>query len=232
VAYAPASLLPGAMTCLVGQPAGATEIQLRVGPGEQRGQLGRMNPDQAYSVLGWANDPDGNPWWQLDTGETPSWAPQSLVKAIGACDVVAQVEPPPLTFAPPPPPPAGDGGQSVPSDDLSPAANSVWQMIPGGDNMSGQCSGAPAINVCDHLAAIAPASGGITWRGMEANPYYLVRLQPNVYAYSGPNVLGTGTISLTLTFTGDSTLKMTMKLVLSSEPDCQHVYNYTGTKNW
>jgi hypothetical protein len=53
-----------------------------------------------------------------------------------------------------------------------------------------------------------------------------------VYAYSGPNVLGTGTISLTLTFTSDSTIKMTMSLVLGSEPDCQHVYYYSGTKNW
>jgi len=27
-------------------------------------------------------------------------------------------------------------------------------------------------------------------------------------------------------------LNMTMSLVLSSEPNCQHVYYYTGTKNW
>jgi hypothetical protein len=53
-----------------------------------------------------------------------------------------------------------------------------------------------------------------------------------VYAYSGPNILGTGKINLTLTFTSDTTLKMTMSLTLSSEPDCQHVYFYTGTKNW
>jgi hypothetical protein len=105
-------------------------------------------------------------------------------------------------------------------------------MKPGSDNMSGTCTGAPAINFCDHLAAIAPASGGITWRGMEANAYYLTRIQPNVYAYSGPNILGTGTINLTLTFTGESTLKMTMGMVLRSEPDCQHVYYYSGTKNW
>jgi hypothetical protein len=53
-----------------------------------------------------------------------------------------------------------------------------------------------------------------------------------VYAYSGPNILGTGTISLTLTFTSETTLKMTMSLVLNSEPACQHTYFYTGSKNW
>ena len=98
--------------------------------------------------------------------------------------------------------------------------------------MTGQCSGAPAINFCDHLAAITPANGGISWRGMEASPYFLTRIQPNVYAYSGPNVLGTGKITLTLTFTNETTLNMTMNLVLNNEPSCQHVYFYSGTRNW
>jgi hypothetical protein len=53
-----------------------------------------------------------------------------------------------------------------------------------------------------------------------------------VYAYSGPNVLGTGTINMTLSFTSESTLNMTMSLVLSSEPDCEHIYYYSGTRNW
>jgi hypothetical protein len=105
-------------------------------------------------------------------------------------------------------------------------------MRPGSDNMTGECSGAPAINFCDHLAAIAPASGGLSWKGMEANPYFLSRIQPNVYAYTGPNVLGTGRVSMTLSFTSATTLTMTMSLVLTSEPNCQHVYYYTGTRNW
>src|SRR5690606_26193382 len=109
-------------------------------------------------------------------------------------------------FAAPSAPTGGDG--EVPmsvADDLAPDGNSVWQMIPGTDNMSGECSGAPAINFCDHLAAIQPAQGGIMWKGMEASPYYLRQIQPNVYAYSGPNVIGTGTVSMTLTFTAENT---------------------------
>jgi hypothetical protein len=155
---------------------------------------------------------------------------QSDVITLGTCDAVAQVEAPPLVFAAPSAPSGGDGAPAV--DDLAPKTNSVWQMYPGSDNMSGDCTGAPAINFCDHLAAISPASGGIMWKGMEASPYYLQQIQPNVYAYSGPNVLGTGKINMTLRFTSESTVTMTQSLTLTSEPNCQHVYNYTGEKNW
>jgi hypothetical protein len=230
VAYAPLALLPQEVACTVGLVTPAS-VTLRVGPGMQRGVLASMSPTVSYSVLGWASDPDGAPWWQLDTGAQPSWVAQADVRAIGACQAVAQVEPPPLVFAPPPAP--AEGGAALETGvDFAPASNSVWQMRPGSDNMTGECSGAPAINFCDHLAAIAPAAGGISWKGMEASPYYLTRLQPNVYAYSGPNVLGTGTVSMTLTFTSETTINMVMRLVLASEPNCQHVYYYTGTRNW
>lgn len=231
VAYAPLSVLPEPVACTVGLVSPASSVTLRVGPGMQRGVLASMSPAATYPVLGWASDPDGAPWWQLDTGAQPSWVAQADVRAIGACQAVAQVEPPPLVFAPPPAPAEG-GGAPETGGDFAPATNSVWQMRPGSDNMIGECSGAPAINFCDHLAAIAPASGGISWKGMEASPYYLVRLQPNVYAYAGPNVLGTGTVSMTLTFTSETTINMVMRLVLASEPNCQHVYYYTGTRNW
>jgi hypothetical protein len=230
VAYAPLALLPQEVACTVGLVTPAS-VTLRVGPGMQRGVLASMSPTVSYSVLGWASDPDGAPWWQLDTGAQPSWVAQADVRAIGACQAVAQVEPPPLVFAPPAAPAEGSAPPAT-GVDFAPTGNSVWQMRPGSDNMTGECSGAPAINFCDHLAAIAPAAGGISWKGMEASPYYLTRLQPNVYAYSGPNVLGTGTVSMTLTFTSETTINMVMRLVLASEPNCQHVYYYTGTRNW
>ncbi len=230
VAYAPLALLPQEVACTVGLVTPAS-VTLRVGPGMQRGVLASMSPTASYSVLGWASDPDGAPWWQLDTGTQPSWVAQADVRAIGACQAVAQVEPPPLVFAPPAAPAEG-GAAPETGVDFAPAGNSVWQMRPGSDNMTGECSGAPAINFCDHLAAIAPVAGGISWKGMEASPYYLTRIQPNVYAYSGPNVLGTGTVSMTLTFTSETTINMVMRLVLASEPNCQHVYYYTGTRNW
>lgn len=232
VAYAPLDLLAEPVACLVGAPGPDAQVSLRVGPGAQRGTLGSLSTATTYTAIGWANDPDGAPWWQLDTGAQPSWAAQAEVRAVGACQAVAQVEPPPLVFAPPSAPPAG--GEAAPAGvaDLAPTANSVWQMRPGSDNMTGECSGAPAINFCDHLAAIAPAAGGLSWKGMEASAYFLSRIQPNVYAYAGPNVLGTGRVSMTLSFTSETTLTMTMSLVLNSEPSCQHIYYYTGTRNW
>jgi hypothetical protein len=148
---------------------------------------------------------------------------------LGLCDPVAQVEPPPLVMVAPVAP---AGENPVSSVDYAPAANSVWQMIPGSDNLIGECSGAPAINFCDHLAAIGPTASGISWRGMEPTPYSLVRTQTNVYVYSGPNGAGTGTLSMTLSFSSATSLNMTMSLILNSEPNCQHVYYYTGTKNW
>jgi len=230
-AAAPLSALPGSLVCWAGVADPAAAVVLRVGPGEQRGTLANMNPNAIYRVEGWANDGEGAPWWQLDTGVQKSWVAQAQTRTIGACDAVAQVEAPPLVFAPPSAPAGGEGVVDD-VDDFAPAGNSVWQMIPGSDNMTGECTGAPAINFCDHLAAISPASGGVMWKGMEASGYYLQRLQPNVYSYAGPNVLGTGTISMTLTFTGETTVKMTQRLTLSSEPNCQHVYFYTGTRNW
>lgn len=231
MAYAPLDLLPGSVACMVGVPAQGQDVALRVGPGANRGELGSMSASASYPVLGWANDPEGAPWWEVDTGGENAWVAQAAVRAVGACADVAQVEAPPLVIAPAVPA-GGDSSAGAGGADLAPAANSVWQMNPGTDNMSGECSGAPAINFCEHLAAIAPVSGGITWKGMEPTGYTLAQVQPNVYSYAGPNAAGNGTISLTLSFTSETALKMTMSLVLASEPNCQHVYYYTGTRNW
>lgn len=232
VAYAPVDLLPGRIACMVGVPAPGADVALRVGPGVQRGELGSMNPNASYTVIGWAEDPDGAPWWELDAGDQSAWAAQAEVRALGGCMDVAQVESPPVVVAAPPVPAGDPGAAPAAGPDLAPTANTVWQMVPGTDHMTGECTGAPAINFCDHLAAIGPVPGGISWRGMEPTPYTLAQVQPNVYAYAGPNVLGTGTVQMTLTFTSGTTLSMTLILVLSNEPNCQHIYYYTGTKNW
>lgn len=230
VAYAPFDLLPANLSCRVGLPSKGTRVTLRVGPGANRGELGDMNANATYAVTGWANDPDGAPWWQLDTASEPSWVAQADVHALGTCDRVAQVEAPPMVLAVPPAPTGA--GAPAGGPDLAPTGNSVWEMVPGTDNLTGQCSGTPAINFCDHLAAIAPTASGITWRGMEPSPYPLTRVQPNVYSYSGPNIQGTGNVTMILTFSSDTALNMTMTVVLNSEPNCQHVYHYTGTRNW
>ncbi len=231
VAYAPLDLLPAPIACTAGLAAPNADAWLHVGPGPNRGVLGAVSANASYPVVAWAGDPEGTTWWELDTGARTAWATQSEVRTIGACAEIAQAEAPSVV-APQGPEASGSAGDSTGGVDLAPAANSVWQMQPGEDNMSGECSGAPAINFCDHLAAIAPAAGGISWKGMEPAPYMLTQVQPNVYAYSGPNVNGTGTVNMTLRFTSETTLAMTMSLVLNSEPNCQHVYYYSGFRNW
>lgn len=231
LAYAPLDLLPVPISCRIGLPAAVQRVALRVGPGPQRGEIGTMNATTSYSAIGWAPDPDGQPWWQLATGTQPSWVAQADVRAVGDCQAVPQVEAPPIVLAPPAPAGVPAGGAAT-GPDLAPTANSVWQMKPGTDNLVGECSGAPAINFCDHLAAISPIPGGLQWKGMEPLPYLLTQVQPNVYVYSGPNVLGTGMVTMTLSFTSPTTLAMTMSLILASEPNCQHVYYYSGTRNW
>lgn len=232
VAYAPLGLLSGTVPCAAGLPSEETRVIVRVGPGENRGEIGELEVDTSYPVAGWANAADGAPWWKLEPADQELWVPQAGVAVLGACDVVAEAEVPPLVFASPSAPTGGEGGADDGVDDFSPDGNSVWQMQPGSDNMSGECSGSPAINFCDHLAAISPASGGIMWKGMEPSPYYLTRLRANVYAYSGPTVQGNGTVNMTLTFTSESAVKMTMVVTLTSEPNCHHTYYYSGNRNW
>lgn len=255
IAYQPVGLLPGTMSCVVGVIDPGSDVKLRVGPGVGRAEMARMTPDLTYAVTGYTYDPDGNPWWELDTGAQASYVDQSEVIPFGACDVIAEVEAPGIIVSADPPPnsdagadagagtggdaasggegdAAGESDAAASGPDFAPTGNSVWQMVPGADQLSGDCSGAPAINFCDHLAAIAPITGGISWKGMEALPYNLALIQPNVYYFEGRNILNTGNISLRLTFSSETTLNMTMILTLDSEPSCQHTYFYTGTRNW
>ena len=74
-AAAPLSALPGRWSAGRAWPI-RRAVVLRVGPGEQRGTLANMNPNAIYRVEGWANDGEGAPWWQLDTGVQKSWVPR------------------------------------------------------------------------------------------------------------------------------------------------------------
>jgi len=100
-ANAPLALLPGALECRVS--ATASNVTLRVGPVETRGALASMRPGETYAVLGWANDPDGAPWYVLDTGAQTSGSMLDAIDRLGACDAVAQVETPPMVLSPRPP---------------------------------------------------------------------------------------------------------------------------------
>jgi hypothetical protein len=85
------------------------------------------------------------------------------------------------------------------------------------------------LNYCDHLAAVSPSGSGILWKGQEIKTYFLGRVRENVYAYSGRNGVGDGSIKMVLTFSSPTSLSMTQTVVLDSEPTCKHVYTFTAT---
>lgn len=80
-----------------------SNVQLHVGPGRHRSVFALLNPGQDYLVIGQANDDSGQIWWQIDKTVVPGheavlslWVAASDVTAIGDCDELPNLEPPPL----------------------------------------------------------------------------------------------------------------------------------------
>jgi uncharacterized surface protein with fasciclin (FAS1) repeats len=81
----------------------ADTIQIRVGPGENRGVVAFLPVDVEFEVLGQATDSDDNVWFKLDKEEaTPNrsnaeaWVAADDVETIGNCDDVIDVNAPPV----------------------------------------------------------------------------------------------------------------------------------------
>lgn len=220
---APLGLLADDVTlaCVTGTQPDADEIMLTTGPGDPYVDLAPMDADLHYTVTGQAADEDGAPYYRLSVaGYAQAWVPQDAVSTLGTCGAVEEVAAPPV------------GGPTGGGSGLVPAGQSVWQSDPGLDNMAGQCGG-PPIALCAHLVAITPnADGTISWRGQELTPYTLSPIGDNTYYYNGRNVLGTGSVEMTLTFTSESEWQMTLTTTLDSEPGCTHTFYYTATRNW
>ncbi len=107
-------------------------VDLRVGPGSNRGVFTSMNAEESYDVLGKKTLPDEGLWWRLDTATGDAnelWVADAEVETSGNCEQVADVNAPPLIFAPPPPPPAaptpvpGEVPSEQPGGEATPAVN-------------------------------------------------------------------------------------------------------------
>jgi uncharacterized surface protein with fasciclin (FAS1) repeats len=88
--------------CIV-STADADTVQVRVGPGENRGVVAFLPANVEFEVLGQANDNDGNVWFKLDKEEaTPrrsnaeAWVAADDVETSGNCDDVLDVNAPPV----------------------------------------------------------------------------------------------------------------------------------------
>lgn len=85
------------------------EVEMRVGPGLNRGVFGFLPKDQNFHVEGQALDDDGNVWYQIDKKNIPGsemvnslWVPAADVLFIGSCANVEFAEAPPVIPAPQP----------------------------------------------------------------------------------------------------------------------------------
>src|SRR5579859_880983 len=134
---APLDLLPDALTCTVGVPAGGHQAAVRVGPGAERGGLFFMTGAENFPVKGQGKDSSGALWWQLQaTGRAEAWVAQSDVHSVGVCTQVAQATPPPVIaagFS------ASDSGSNSSTQGTSepvtpgfaPTTRTIWQANPG-----------------------------------------------------------------------------------------------------
>jgi hypothetical protein len=81
-------------------------VDLRVGPGTNRGAFTTMKTDVTYGVLGKKTVEDGSLWWRLDIADTGGanelWVADADIETTGGCDQVADVDAPPII-------PAGGG---------------------------------------------------------------------------------------------------------------------------
>jgi len=88
------------------------DVELRVGPGTNRGVFTNLPPNQDFPVIGQATDPDGAVWFELQKDLIPGheqvnslWVAVADVQASGDCGSVQTAEPPPLIIASTPRPP-------------------------------------------------------------------------------------------------------------------------------
>ena len=110
---------------------------------------------------------------------------------------------------------------------FAPAKKTIWQANPELDQQTGNCTGTP-INYCAQLVLLTPRGRGFNWKGQELNPYYLFRLKPNLYTYSGLNSLRDGKLKLTLEFTSPTTFRATQILTMKNQPGCTHTMIFNG----
>jgi hypothetical protein len=81
------------------------------------------------------------------------------------------------------------------------------------------------------LVAIAPADGDLTWQ-RQTSLDILPRIEPNHYAGPAQSVLPGYTLTIDVTFTSPTTLTVIHTLIPDDNPDCHHVFEYTGDFSW
>ncbi len=166
-------------------------------------------------------DSSGLRWYHLVAG---GWIREDLAKTYADAAEAEKAAKAAKCTAPTASSPAG-------GTDYTPTVAQVWDFTQGQDNLSGTCAGTQILPPYGPMK-ITPHGNTLELNTKEPTPYILTRVQPNIYSYSGPTATGDGKVTLTLTFTGEETSKMTRALVPNNDPACTHTHYYTGAFQW
>jgi hypothetical protein len=130
------------------------------------------------------------------------------------------------------PTPAGDaasGGGGAAG--FAPAQRSVWNTTIGTDQMSGECAKGSVLPAYG-LVQITPLDAGLEWKNQEPKPYVMSRVEPNIFAFAGPNSIADGVVTMTVTFLDEKSLTMVREFTPHNDPGCTHRHEYTGVFQW
>ncbi len=89
-------------------------VNVRVGPGTQRGVRAYLPPGQGFPVIGQVESDDGTLWWQLDLPNIEqAWVAETDVDESGACELVSGADAPPFVAVQPAAPPSNTEGTAT-----------------------------------------------------------------------------------------------------------------------
>ncbi len=189
--------------------AESENVRVRVGPGTHRGVFAYMPPNRPFTVIGQAQDRDGETWFQLDKDMFPRgekalslWVKADEVTQSGPCQDVPQAEAPPVILNPSA---NSSSGQDQGQDQGQSQASGTWGACGSCDSCgypSWQCVSAPDGQCvwdpsrCSNpasAAASAPSGGGTSSSGGGGGGggggVTCYTLTANAYGAGGVNVL-------------------------------------------
>jgi hypothetical protein len=114
---------------------------------------------------------------------------------------------------------------------FAPTAQSIWEVPPSPDTPEGTCTSAP-IAVPYGRIALTPDGDTLSIRDQSGSTYVLSRQGLNTFLYAGRSLLVAGQVTMTMTFTSETTWVMRTVTVLDEDPSCNHIHNYAANFLW
>jgi hypothetical protein len=190
----------------------ADTVNVRVGPGNNRGVINFLPSGESYAVTGRFEDSDGGIWYQLDratvfprSAAAEAWVFAEDVDAVGDCDQVGSADAPPLILAPVAVPTAAPvaPGQPVPTVEagsfITPRAG-TWTLTMDASTQA-SCVGGSTVNLSTvALFGQSGFRGNLSMRSDGSSLVYdgatLNRTSPNNYL--GATLIGGDSVQIVM----------------------------------